>query len=521
MKNFPKNHKGMATIELLIAFAIMLINMTSLIILLNSGQSISLDSETSEEALQFAKKNIENRQAQAYSDFNSINNDGPTDNDIYKISSLVTDISPCLKQVLSIVTWTIEGKDKVVNLDSKIGSTTEVANLGGDCNIISPGSDDWKKPLELNFTGSSLKTDGKGKAVDAEDKIAFLTTKAFGNNKDDFYIFDATDPDNPIKRGHLDISAGLEDIDKAGDYAYIANDENLNINQLAIVNVSNLDAPGVPIFASLPNVTGNCPNTCPGGRSIYYYKNRVYIGTHRLVAGGAAEFHIFDVINPSTPTWLGSKGGVIGDVLDHNVNKIIVRDKLIGSTSKTYAYLALSNDSGEFTILNVTNPSSIPNPTGASGTGRILNLPGSNTANENLDATAMAISGNRAYIGRERATGSTSNKDFYIIDINNPDSPTIIGSYRLDLNSAGSYVSGIQVTGHLVFVSTTDPNNPFVVLDVTDPLNIVKWIVNGCDVDFSTYPTSIDYDNNLIYLPLYNATSNVNFKIIKSTGGSC
>lgn len=532
MNKYKKNNKGFSTIELLIAFAILIINITGILLLtsgsqgsgtgavIGQGQKVSISSETNQEALYKAQKQMEEKRADAKNNFFSIESvplAPDPDEPLYSRELKVTDISPCLKQVTSSLSW--NSSKLPIELSTLITDIAGALALGGDCDSSPIGGDDWKKPVDLNYSGVSLKTEGRGKAVDARKNFAYLVTKAAGNNKDDFFIFDTTDIDNPIKRGHLDISDGLEDIDVKEGYAFIANDENINTDQLKVVDISNIDAPAVVASVSLPNIVGSCPNTCPGGRSIYFYNNRIYIGTHRLVAPGSAEFHVLDVANPISPAWLGSKGGTyLGDPVDHNINNIMIREENINGTIGTYAYLATSNNSGELIILNVTNPNNIPNPTGTLNSGSILNLPGTGTG-EGLDATSLYVIGTRAYIGRERATGS--NNDFFIVDISNPALPTIIGSLKLNLNSSGSSVVGIRVVSNLALITTTDPNMPFIVLDISNPSLITRWDNVSCGINFSTYPTGIDYENNLIYIPLHNASSNVNLKIIKPTGGSC
>jgi len=523
--------KGFSTLEILIAFAVLILCITAVILVVFGNQSVAVDTQTNIEAISKAQALLEKARADSREDFESVEDcdDGGVTpcsgvaDPLYnrKLTIDPASVTQCGEDIISSTNWTVEGRTMTVDFITHLGDIVTALALGGDCAFTPPGLDDWKKPIDLSYGGIDLKTEGKGKAIDAQNNIAYLVTKAAGNNKDDFYIFDVSDIDNPVKHGVLDISDGLEDIDVAGDYAFIANDENKNTEQLVVVDISDLDAPNKFTPVSLPGVSGTCPATCPGGRSIFYFNERAYLGTHRLVAGGAAEFHVFDVTTPSSPSWLGSKGGVaLGDPVDHNLNDIFVKTQAVGGTTRTYAYLATSNDIGELTVLNVTNPGSIPNPAGTPATGSILNLPGSNAANERLDGTSLFVLGDRAYVGRERATNAMS-RDFFVINISNPGTPSILGSMNLGLNSSGSSVVGIHVAANLAFVATSDPNKPFVVLNISDPAAITRWDVVACGIDFSTYPTDLDYDNNLIYLPLFNASSNVNLKIIKAIGGSC
>lgn len=521
-----KLNRGLSTLEILLAFAILILAITAVLQMGFGNQSITVDAETNTEAINKAQQLLEDARARARSDYfslvssNSSETSGPLS---YTKNLIIDDLTPCKKQATSTVTWDLSPvRTLKVELGTFLTDIPGVLALGGDCATMPPTGNDWKKPQDLSYTGVSLKTDGFGKGIDAKDNITYLITKAAGNNKDDFYIFETSNINSPVKHGHLDIADGLEDIDIAGNFAFIASDENKATQQLVVVDISDIDTPQVVASTTLTGVSGNCPITCPGGRSIYYYNNKVYIGTHRLTAGGAAEFHIFNVTDPTNPQFLGSKGGTaLGDVTDHNINDIYVRDQTVNGVKYTYAFLATSNNNGELTILNVTNPASIPNPANTPATGAVLNLPGSGTG-ENLDGLSIFVIGNKAYIGRERATGSS--KDFYIVDISNPGNPSILGSLNLGLNSNGSAVVGavgIKVASRLALVATSDPNKPFVVLDISNTSNITRWDLVACNINYSTYATSMDYDNNQIYLSLHNATSNINLIIIKSNGGSC
>jgi len=505
-------------LEMVIAFAILSLALSAVIFVVFGNQSTGLSSEMSAKALYKVQKLIEDaRASRSHQNFLDVVSIPPASDsyDIFTSEIKVLDLSRCEKRVTGLVTWILEQRPQYASILTLLADPDEAISVSNECNIIPPSGDDWRRPKKLDLNGISI--EGDGRALDVQDKIIFLVTATAGNNKNDFFIIDATDNQNPIQRGSLDISDGLEDIDVAGDYAFIANDENQDKHQLQIVDISDLDDPNVVASASLPGASGSCPYTCPGGRSIYWYKNRVYIGTHRMVATGAPEFHIFDVSNPTDPQPLGSKGGTaLGDALDHNINDIMVREQTIGGVTGTYAYLVTSGDSKEFIILNVTNPSAIPDPAGNISTGSTLNL--GNTSANDLDAFSLFVIGNRAYIGRERATGN--NKDFYVVDISNPGAPTVIGSIKLGLNSNGSEpvtVRGIRVIGNLAFIGASDPNDPFQVWDISNLSNIIRWEFSGCEVNFSTYITDFKVEGSLIYASM--DAKGHNPKIIEPVGG--
>jgi len=507
-------------LEILIALAIAVLTITAVILVSFGGQSLAIDSQTSSEALHKAQEILDQALETSRNSFDSVvNSSGVWVNGItYSTSTIISNETQCGKQISVNVAWDEEhNRHATTTLTSLLTNVPLMLGLGGDCSTVPPGPTDWQKPNKLNVNVSGM--EGSGTAIDVLNKIIFLTSKTTGSNKDDFFIIDATNVSSPIKKGFLDLSDGaggdgLEDIDVAGNYAFVANDEKKSTKQLKVVDVSNLNLPTLVNESSLSGASGTCPNTCPGGRSIYYYDKKIYMGTHRMVAAGAGEFQIFDVSDPTAPVWLGKKGGTaLGDIVDHNINDIAVREQIVGGVSRTYAYLATSDDSGELIILNVTNPGSIPDPIGTVDTGSVVNLGG--TGAGDLDATKLYIIGNRAYVGRERATGS--DRDFYILDISNPTAVTVIGSVKLGLNSTGSAISGIKVSGNLAFIGTTDPNDPFEVWNVSDPATPTRW--DTCPINFSTFVTDIEFENNLIYTSMDAVGHNP--KILEPTGGTC
>lgn len=504
--------------EIMIAFAVLALALSTVIFVVFGNQSTGLSSETSARAFYKVQKLVEDaRASRSHQNFLDIVSVPPASDsyDIFRWETKVLDRTRCEKKVTGLVTWILEQRPQYASISTLLTDPEEAISVSNECNVTSPSGDDWRRPKKLDVNGISI--EGSGRALDVKNKIIYLVTAAAGNGKDDFFIIDATDKFNPIQKGSLDISDGLEDIDVAGHYAFIANDENKDKYQLEVIDISNLDNPSVIASASLPGASGSCPNTCPGGRSIYWYKNRVYMGTHRMTAAGAPEFNIFDVSNPANPQFLGSKGGAfLGDVTDHNINDIVVREQTIGGIARTYAYLATSGDSKEFIILNVTNPLAIPDPAGTLSAGSTLNL-GNASAND-LDATSLFIIGSKAYIGRERATGN--NKDFYVVDISNPGAPTVIGSLKLNLNSNGSEpvaVQSIRVSASLAFIGTSDPNDPFQILDISNPSNIIRWEFSGCEINFSTFITDLKMEGSLIYTSM--DAKGHNPKIIEPVGG--
>src|SRR3989344_6090826 len=109
-----QRQKGAATLELLIAFAILVLNITAVILILNGGKSIYVDSETNTEAIAMAEELLEDARADAELDFNLVNTSSETETSgplIYTKTLTVTQKETELftKGVTSIVSWPAEG----------------------------------------------------------------------------------------------------------------------------------------------------------------------------------------------------------------------------------------------------------------------------------------------------------------------------------------------------------------------------------------------------------------------------
>src|SRR5207253_2013244 len=77
-KTFNKR-SGSSTLELLIAFAVLTLMVTAVIMLSFGNQSIGVDIETNTEALAKTEKLLEDARAASRTDFNSINNFSSTE----------------------------------------------------------------------------------------------------------------------------------------------------------------------------------------------------------------------------------------------------------------------------------------------------------------------------------------------------------------------------------------------------------------------------------------------------------
>lgn len=144
----------------------------------------------------------------------------------------------------------------------------------------------------------------------------------------EFYIVNVSNLDSPSITGSVNLGVNnVFDVFVSGNYAYLAT--STNNAELTILDISN---PAAPIFLSGLDL----PTTTDGTR-LAYYNGIVY-----LVQG--TSMRIINVTNPSSPALLTTyeAGGSIGDLV-------------IGLPQHPYIFLATSNASMEFQIVDVSN----------------------------------------------------------------------------------------------------------------------------------------------------------------------
>lgn len=455
------DQKGQSTLEILIALVVLTVALMSAVLVIFGGQSLSLDSAESNQALRLAQKNLESVVASARYNFNGLASSSSTESEFLE-EITVTNISTSTKQVTSKVSWqTDPQRVQNVELATLVTNWYGIQSSGGDSGGGGVGGD-WTNPQTLGSIDLGPGESATG--LDVINGIIYMTAVASAQTKPDFFVVNATNGQAPYIVSNLDTGPGLNAIDAAGNYAYVAN--NKTTSQLQVIDISNGSAPFLVASYTLPGVSGSGGV----GNTIFYSNNKIYIGTKTATG---PEFHVIDVSNPIAPSEIGSFE------LGADVNSIYVS----GNT----AYLATSADNGELTILDVTNPASITEIGG-------FDAPGS------YDGLSGYLVGTKYYLGR--ANGA--NDGFDILDVTNPAAVTSLGSINV-----GSDVTGIRVRDYLGFVGTSDTNSEFQVYNIANPAAIVKI----SSFNFPNIATAIDYESNLVYV---SVRSNDALRIITS-----
>src|SRR3989344_2893867 len=145
--------KGFSTLEILIAFAVLILCITAVILVVFGNQSVAVDTQTNIEAISKAKALLEKARADSREDFESIETSSEINDDIYKKQLVVplASITDCGKDIQSIVNWNVGSRILRVDFTSHIVNLALALAIGGDCDDTLPG--DWDNPITATSVG--------------------------------------------------------------------------------------------------------------------------------------------------------------------------------------------------------------------------------------------------------------------------------------------------------------------------------------------------------------------------------
>jgi hypothetical protein len=249
-------------------------------------------------------------------------------------------------------------------------------------------------------------------------------------------VLDVTDPADPRLVGQTGVlPAVVQDIDVAGEYAYVAAGE----AGLLIIDVSDPAQPKTVGAYAPPGSAG----------SVYVSGNRVY------VAAGEAGLRIVDVSNPRLPVELGVYAAPEG-----------VNDAFV---SGRYAHLATGAGLRVVDVTDPTAPLEVASY-GTSGEARQIYVAGRyayllvsrGSRWQQHNPPAPDVSGMATPAPAPSATPSP-NDSLWVIDISDPAAPAKAGTYDSLYEAAA-----IQVAGRLAYVATTGYIGGLRVIDVSN-----------------------------------------------------
>ena len=442
-----KYKRGVSTLEILIAFAVLALTMTAVIVVVFSNQSVSVDTQTNNEALGLAQARLEAAYAASKDDFYGLTNasssvlSGPLS---YQVAVNFADAGAFAKQATSTVTWVDAGRAMSVVL-STLFTDADGFWSGDTCSPTLTG--DWTAPLGPS-NGSNPgygyydfpSPDGTT-GVDAAGGRAYVTTDPSSATRPDFYVVDVSDPNPPgntlSSLGSFNTTYGLTSVQVSGNYAYVSADS--AAYQLLILD--KVDPQHISITGKL-KVTPSGDSAYGNTLSLDYKAHRVYLGTN---TSSGDEFYIINVADPANPVKLGSFP------INAKVNQILVNG--------TTAYLATASTS-QVVALDISNPAS-PQlerafPDDSSGL---------------LSGESLLLSGNTLYFGRIGG----GNSAWHYPQLFSLNASTLAENWRLTTathTGPTSHYDGVNrmiLRSNLLFVAAPSSGGGFEIYDVSDP----------------------------------------------------
>jgi len=433
-----------------------------IVLILFGNQSLVTDSVMHIKAQEIADEMLYTSSLIAQKDFKLLNPLPTSIDEMYNKNLGVEYTQYFQKKVTARVSWQNEYRAEQHVTLTKIFSDPENSSSGDTCDSFSPT--EWKHPEITNSTTqfSELIRDTQNtysiSDIEIHKNTLYVTAKNTSrNNKENLFIFDATNPNNPNLIGKIDNSptnsAGLSSLaiasSSTGVYAFTTNAISSNFSicnpgkncaQLQIFNVTNPKNPSLITNFLLPTsteprITGSGGRAT--GQSIFYTHGYIYLGLTKTTTG--PEFNIIDVHNPEHPEWLG------GIRLGTTVHSITVHGN--------YAYITHKADNSsspeeQLTIVDVRDPQNPRRTGGFWKTGGILNA-----------GKSIAVQGDTVYLGRlaSKISGIMDTiPEFYILSATSDGkiSTPVLGSIPLPTpESVHDFI--IQNT-HAFFVTTSE-----------------------------------------------------------------
>jgi hypothetical protein len=444
-----QNYKeaGFLTFEIMLTLAVASVLFLGTVALVFGNQSMQTDAQNDAQGILVAQSGMENALAGgfAFTAPADVMSEGFTEH-------LQMDwLADYAKKITSTASFVSSNKARKTEFNSLVLDSSE--NLGKDtCALGFTG--DWKNPVLRGKIAIGQNNPATG--VDANNGKVYVATNGSVAAEPDFYSIDASNLDNPTILKAIDTGPGLNALQVAGDYAFVANS---SINgQLEIIKISD---PANPVFVQHTKFAD--AQSGGVGNSIFYRSGKVYIGTPK---NDGPEFYIYNVQNPLAPIFLGEFE--LGTI----VNKIYVYGD--------YAYLATA-DQKHFRILNISDPGRISEVASFSGAGWA-----------SQSGQSLAVLGDHAIFGRAGGLPALGYPELYMLDVSRPGLVTSLNS--ADVNFS---INSIFLRSGLAFLATNKSGGQFQVYNLND-----NQFIGYSSLPLTADSTGIDCDGENFFLSL-------------------
>lgn len=333
---------------------------------------------------------------------------------------------------------------------------------------------DVSDPASPTLVGS-VATPAFAEAIHVADNMAYVSYGRY-MSEGTLQVIDVSDPTSPSVRGVYDLPGYVSGVSTADGLVYV-----LQHTEVLIYELSH------PSSATL---RGRCPEIWP--RDISLRDGLAYVACGSVGVG----LRVFDVANPSTPTLrsfcrtpgscldVATSGGLayvagwwgtyVVDITDPAWPVVRGTHPCGGDHMYVAGGLAyVCPGRGGFSILDVNNPTS-PVLLGSYGTPHY--------------PQAIFVAGHRAYIAlnHEESFGYPKPGSLWIFNVSDPTSPTLLGSYDIPDSPYN-----VHVSDGLAFVTASG----LYILDVSDPTS--PTLRSSCDLP-GAYSVSVA--GNLAYV---------------------
>ncbi len=331
-------------------------------------------------------------------------------------------------------------------------STMHVSFISSDLDVAHRYGDDCGgQPKHFSVSGFQL-TDTvdlgfPASSVDIANGRAFVSLRSLSESDADVAAFSLL---NPHDVAFLDFGIGANKIDAATQYAFVA--QHSSTSQVVALDSS----PHFLATSTLPNVAGVRPEAI----SISYFDSKIYVGTKRTAGH---EFHIYDVSDPASPRWLGSRE------VNHNINDISVKDG--------FAFLATSGNIRDLIVLDIRDPTHILQLAA-------IDLPG------NEDGRSIQVMGNTIFLGRYKGTVPGHN-ELSVLEYQTDPTGNSIQINEITSAPTGADIYALTYAGGFVFTATSNIQKELQVFE----LNQENELVPVWSKDLPAPATGIDYEN--------------------------
>ena len=472
------SNSGQSLVEVIVALGVFTLVAGGAFLTFWGGQVISIDDVNAQSALDYAQEGLDAVRSIRDRDWSELA-DGDYGLEFigsqWQFASTTGDSKEIFTRKVSIMT---------VDSNTKIATTTiswQTDPLRPLSVVLVEQLTDWQSPLTGGCSSDPISGNWQapqvigsadlGAGISGTDVVAklpyvFMSGTAATASKNDVFAFNVSNPTSPALLRALNIgSGGINALYLKGNYLYAASTN--DNKELIIFNIS--DPANMSEVGSL-----NLVGSTDAFSVIAFGDATVALGRDEAAAN---ELVFINVENPALPAIISQVA--IGD----DVNDFTATSERL--------YLTSEDSVSDIWVYDITNPL---NPT----------LVNNNNLGDNdyISVYLQDKNGLNLLIGSESEDGN----EFMSIGATN----TAQMYVRDNINLGDDVNDIVCVKGDLVFLSTSNSNKEFIIVNANNPDNLIEY----ASLNFAQVASGIDYAQNKVFVAV---RSNDSLKIITSS----